>query len=274
MSFIPQKRQRRRVKKIALIVVAIYIMIGAGLYLLQEKMLFLPTVLPQEYEYSFERPFEEVYLYQEDGASLNALHFKVDSPKGVILYFHGNAGDLQRWGEITQYFVELEYDVLVMDYRGYGKSTGERSEPVFYSDGQLFYNYLLQRYSEEDIIVYGRSLGSGVATKMAANNGPKLLILESPYFNIADVAKYRFPMFPVKSLLRYRFPNNEHLQQVKCPTSIFHGTEDFVVPFSSGEKLSKIQSKSQVQLFQIEGGGHNDLVDFEPYRQGIEAILK
>ena len=104
MSFTPQKKRRLRVKKLVLVLVAIYVMIGAGLYLLQEKMLFLPTVLPQEHMYSFDHPFEEVYLFPDDGASLNGIHFKVESPKGVILYFHGNAGDLQRWGEITEYF--------------------------------------------------------------------------------------------------------------------------------------------------------------------------
>ena len=274
MSFTPQKKRRLRVKKLVLVLVAIYVMIGAGLYLLQEKMLFLPTVLPQEHMYSFNHPFEEVYLFPDDGASLNGIHFKVESPKGVILYFHGNAGDLQRWGEITEYFVKLNYDVLVMDYRGYGKSTGKRSESAFYSDGQLFYNYLLQRYSEEDITVYGRSLGSGVATKMTATNAPKQLILESPYYSIADVAKHRFPMFPVKSLLTYRFPNYENLMDIACPTFILHGTDDYVVPFSSGEKLSKISSKSEVHLIPILNGGHNDLVDFESYHKGIRSILE
>ena len=107
----------------------------------QESMLFLPTTLPQDHTYSFKHNFEELFLTADDGAVLNGIHFKLEEPKGVILYFHGNAGDLQRWGTITSYFVEKNYDVVVMDYRTYGKSTGDRSEEAFYSDGQLFYNY-------------------------------------------------------------------------------------------------------------------------------------
>ena len=147
---------KRRLKRAFQILVVLYVMIGASLYVFQEKLLFRPTVLAQDYTFQFSQAFEEVNLKTDDGAIINAVYFKVAQPKGVILYFHGNAGDLSRWGLITEYFVEKDYDVFVMDYRTYGKSTGKLSETVLYSDAQMCYDYLKARYSETDITLYGR----------------------------------------------------------------------------------------------------------------------
>lgn len=249
-------------------------MVGSALYLLQEKMLFRPTVLAQDHVYVFNHEFEELFLNTDEQAVINAIHFKVERPVGVILYFHGNAGDLQRWGEITEYFVEMDYDVVVMDYRTYGKSKGPLSEKALYNDGQMLYNYVLQQYNETDILLYGRSLGSGIASKLAATNQPKQLILESPYYSIADVAKHRFPMFPVAKLLSYELPNYKHIENVQCPVTVFHGTDDYVIPYKSGEKLVSESSKDNLKLITIQGGGHNDLIEFDTYKTAIIDLLK
>ena len=142
MSFIPRKKIKHRFKLVALVFIAFYFMIGSSLYYLQEKLLFLPTVLEENFEYQFKYPFEELFLKTDDTAVINTLHFKVEESKGVILYFHGNAGDLSRWGIVTEYFVEKNYDVLVIDYRTYGKSKGKLSEEAFYHDAQFCYDYL------------------------------------------------------------------------------------------------------------------------------------
>lgn len=274
MSFIPLNPLKIKLKRIIAVFAVLYIMIGTSLYFLQEKLMFFPTTLSQNYTYDFEYPFEELFLKPEVDVSINAIHFKNNKPKGVILYFHGNAGDLSRWGKITEFFVEKNYDVLVMDYRGYGKSKGKLSEAAFYNDAQYCYNYLLEHYSESSIIVYGRSLGTGVANYLAANNSPNKLILETPYYNILDVAKHRFPMFPVKSLLKYRFDSYEYIKKVSCPIVIFHGTKDQVVPYSSGKKLKDVAPKASTVMVTIEGGGHNNLVDFEIYNSFIDEVLK
>ncbi|WP_298900168.1 alpha/beta fold hydrolase [uncultured Psychroserpens sp.] len=272
MSFTPQNRLKKRLKTAITVVVLIYVMIGASLHFLQEKILFLPTVLEQDYQYEFDYPFEELFLKPEEGVSLNAIHFKVENPKGVILYFHGNAGDLSRWGAIAEYFVAKHYDVLIIDYRTYGKSKGKLSEEAFYRDAQYCYDYLLNDYSEDDIVIYGRSLGTGVATYLASKNKPKQLILETPYYSILDVAKHRFPIFPVSTLLKYKFPSNEFIVDVSCPITIFHGTDDAVVPYSSAEKLNTV-APSQTNFITIKGGGHNNLEDFDKYQIVIDEIL-
>ena len=105
----------RRIKKLIYGLLLFYIMIGSALYFLQEKLIFRPTILTQDYVYDFQYPFSELFLESDDGAIINAIHFKAQNPKGVILYFHGNAGDLSRWGEVTSFFVAKQYDVFVME---------------------------------------------------------------------------------------------------------------------------------------------------------------
>jgi len=264
-----------RILKIGIIfIVSILCFIIMTLYLFQEKLIFRPTKLTIDYTYTFSQPFDELFIEAKDGALLNAIHFKAEKPKGIILYFHGNAGDLSRWGEITSFFTKLEYDVLIMDYRTYGKSTGQLSEENLFNDAQLFYNYALKLFSEDNIIVYGRSIGSTFAGFVASANNPRKLILEAPFYNLEDIVAKRIPVFPIKYLLNYQFPTDKLITSVKCPIIIFHGTKDGVVPFYSGEKLSKIRTKNKVIFIPIPGGGHNDLSDFDIYNERLWAELK
>ena len=263
----------QKFKKIGLRLVVIYLFIASMLYFFQEKIIFLPSQLPKDYVYSFSQRFEEFFLDSKDGAHLNGLHFKVANPKGVILYFHGNAGDLSRWGEIAQFFVQKQYDVIVMDFRTYGKSTGKLSEEALFADAQLFYDYTLEHYSENQIRVYGRSLGAAIATHTASNNNPKKLILETPFYNLLEVAQKRFPVLPVKWLLKYEFKSNTYITKVKCPITIFHGTEDNVVPYESGKKLYTIAPNPK-EFITVPSGGHNNLINFREYTSTIDTALE
>lgn len=248
-------------------------MVGSLLYYIQEKMLFLPTELTQDYKFRFSYPFEELFLKTGDNAVINSIHFKAKNSKGVILYFHGNAGDLSRWGITAEYFVARNYDVFVLDYRTYGKSKGELNEEAFYSDAQLCYDYLKKQYSEDNITIYGRSLGTGIATNLASNNKPKQLILESPYYSITDVAQSRFPMFPVEKFIKYKFPSFQFISDVDCYITIFHGTDDLVIPFESAIKLFNVSPKEQTNFVTIEGGDHNNLIDYDDYHLTVSKIL-
>ncbi len=261
-------------KRVIFGILIFYVILTALMAFFQEQLIFLPSKLPQEYTYTFDTPFKEIFLESPDGASLNALHFKAENPKGIILYFHGNAGDLSRWGEITSGFTKYNYDLLVMDYRTYGKSTGKLSEESLYNDAQLFYDYVKERFPENQIILYGRSLGGAFATKLAAENDPKMLMLESPFYNLKSVAKSRFPIVPVGLLIRYHFENNKYIKEVDCKTVIIHGTSDNVVPFKSGKRLFEAASpKNGKHFVEVTGGGHNDLARFETYQNAIEAVL-
>ena len=166
-------------KKILFIVVIFYCFALLGLYIFQERILFQSVKLKPQYKFSFSKTFTEINLKIDDGAQLNGLYFEVDNPKGVILYFHGNKDNLVRWGGIASELTRYKYNILVVDYRGYGKSTGKRSETKLYHDAQLWYNHLKTTFSETKIILYGRSLGATFATYVASNNKPQQLILEA-----------------------------------------------------------------------------------------------
>ncbi len=263
----------RKFKRVGLILLTSFLLISTMLYFIQEKLIFLPTELPQDYQYSFSESVEELFLDSFDGARLNGLHFRRENPNGVILYFHGNAGDLSRWGEIATFFVQKNYDVVIMDYRTYGKSTGKLSEEALFADAQLFYDYVLEHYAENQIRVYGRSLGAAIATQVASNNKPSKLILETPFYNLHDVARERFAFLPLKLLLNYKFESNVFIEKVTCPITIFHGTEDNVVSYESGKKLYHTAT-AEKELITVVGGGHNDLINFEAYTTAIDAVLE
>jgi fermentation-respiration switch protein FrsA (DUF1100 family) len=255
-------------------IISLLVLIIIGIYFMQEKLIFLPTKLTSGYKYQFSEPFEELFLESEDGARLNAVHFKIENPKGLILYFHGNAGDLSRWGEIASELITYHYDVLIMDYRSYGKSTGDISEQNLFDDANLFYKYALKSYSEDDIVVYGRSLGTAFAVFIASENNPRKLILETPFYSLEEIAKKRFPFLPVNYLLKYRFLSNDFIEAVRCPVVIFHGTKDNIVPFASGKNLSALVPEDRLTFVPIEGGAHNNLINFKEYKRGIDAALK
>jgi uncharacterized protein len=260
-----------------LLVVILGFIAGCGVfYFRQENMIFYPEVLPADFQYSFPARFDEVTL-SSDGAAINALHFKTDNPKGVVIYFHGNAGNLSSWGEVALDFTRLHYDVLIPDYRGYGKSTGKiRNEAMLHRDAAVAYNYLQKRYRENQIIVYGRSIGTGIAVHLARETRPRMLILESPMFNMQDLAKYHYPLMPsalVALILKYPMRTDLWIADVQCPAYLFCGTEDDTVPYNSSERLLKI-TRTQSRLITIPGGGHNNLGESAIYREELERILK
>ncbi|MFM9838236.1 MAG: alpha/beta hydrolase [Cyclobacteriaceae bacterium] len=239
----------------------------------QEKFIFQPKKLAKEYPFQFDQPFTEYFIKTEDGETLNALLFKSPTPsKGFILYFHGNAGSLQRWGQYAIDFTQLGYDILMIDYRGYGKSTGTPSEKDLYRDAQTVLNWSREKIPFTQLIIYGRSLGSAVASHLASENTPDMLILETPFDEIKSVVYP--PIRPIISLFPTRnyFPNNHHLQKVKCRKVIFHGTNDWIVPFSSALKLKPLLD-SEDRFFVIEGGGHRNLRDFKEYHKALAESL-
>ncbi len=264
----------QKLKRIVAFGLSLLTLLITMFYFFQEKLIFLPTTLPQEHIYSFDGDFEEFFVDTNDGARLNALHFKTNDPKGLILYFHGNAGDLSRWGDIVAPFTKLGYEVLVMDYRTYGKSTGKLSEDALHKDAQLFYDHALKKFKEEEIIVLGRSLGASIATKVASNNHPKKLILETPFYSLEDVAKERFPFLPIKLMLKYTFNSSDFIKKVTAPVRILHGTEDEVVSYESGRKLYDSIPNGSKRFYTIEKGKHNDLATFPSYWQAIKTELE
>jgi hypothetical protein len=242
-------------------------------YIFQEKLIFKPEILKQDFKFKYDIPFKEYFFDVEPGVRINGLHFYRDKPAGLILYLHGNTRSIKGWAKYSKDFYRYNYDVVLVDYRGFGKSTGKRSEKDMLKDMQYVYSCLLQQYPEHHIIVYGRSIGSGFATKIAADNKPRYLILDAPYYNFVKVVERFLPILPVKIVLRYQLRADKWIRYVNCHTYIIHGTKDRLIPIRHSERLQKI-NPNKITLIRIQGGGHNNLPSFAEYHNFIRDILK
>ena len=259
------------------IVFRVLIFLGIGLFLLyifQERLIFLnEKAIPKDYIYKFPQAFEEVNLTTKDNETINAIHFKLNKPKGVILFFHGNKGNLQRWGAIAPYLLAYNYEVFIIDYRGYGKSTGKFNEEQMYQDALLAYDHLKKQYSEDQIVVYGRSLGATFAARVAVENTPKHVILEAPFYNLKRVAQYYFALSPT-FLLKYTFRTDKDIPKIKSPIIFFHGDQDRTTSFEQSKELFQLVTSTQKEFVRIPGGTHHNLKDFEIYRTKLKEILE
>ena len=254
------------------------LLLGYGLlclvvYYIQESMIFLPTKLPADYPYEFDSDYEELSVVTQDLTVLNGLLFTTDSSQGLIFYLHGNAGALDSWGSVAPVYNHLNYDIFILDYRGYGKSEGSiSSEQQFYNDVQMAYNELRNRYQESDIIVLGYSLGAAAAAKLATDNKPKRLILQAPYYSMLDLKAKLYPYLP-DFILKYRFETYRFLDSTKVPVTIFHGDQDEVIYYGSSLKLQE-HLKATDKLITLPGQYHNGISDNPEYREQLKNILQ
>ena len=257
--------------------VIIYVLLIVIATIFQEKFLFRNTKLAMNYRYEFKGDFEEMWFETEANVKINALYFETDSTKrkGLVVYFHGNADDLRRWGKHAVDFTKNDYDVLMIDYRQFGKSTGELSEKALHSDAAYVYDWAKKRFPENQIIVYGRSLGTGIATRLAADNNPKMLLLETPYFSLGDVVNSYFPLIPYNAILKYQFRTDLIISKVHCKIHFFHGTKDAVVPYKSSLKLAALLNKKPSEILTtIPNGEHKNLGEFQAYHTALDNLLR
>lgn len=265
---------------LTLVGIGVFVVICAFVYLNQEKIIFFAERLPDDYSYRFANAEERDY-YPEPGAHLNALLFKSDPhnrQRGLIFYLHGNTGSLRTWGGIVKPLTNYGYDVLVFDYRIYGKSKGKINEEILLKDAEYMYKQVLKEYPEHKVVVYGRSLGSGVAAYVASRNSPKMLILETPYYSLLDLSKnlgreYNIPWFPYDWILKYHLRTDLYLPKVQCPIYLFHGQLDELIYYQSSQKLMRFFKKGDI-LFSIPDGKHADLSLHDEFTKNLKKVLK
>lgn len=249
------------------------ILLSVFVYFVQEKFIFKPEKLKQDFQFKYDIPFKELFFDIGPGVRINGLHFYREKPNGLILYLHGNTRSIKGWARYARDFYRYNYDVVLVDYRGFGKSTGKRSEKDMLNDMQFVYERLTKQYHEHHIIVYGRSIGSGFAAKIASENKPRYLILDSPYYNFTKVVERFIPILPVRFVLRYHLRTDRWIRHVNCHTYIIHGTRDWLIPIKHSEALQKF-NPHKITLIRIHGGGHNNLPGFDEYHNFIRDILK
>lgn len=237
--------------------------------------MFHPTVLPETYQYNFPIPFREINVAVTKEKNISIIQFKVPDSvcRGVVLYFHGNMQNINRYAMFASDITKNNYEVWMIDYPGFGKSTGKRSEKIMYEDALRLYQMARARYSSDSIVLYGRSIGTGVAAQLASVRDCKSLILESPYFSMNAVARQYFFIYPVAAVSQYSFPVYRYFENISAPIYIFHGTKDEVISYKNALRLMNLK-KNNVELISIEKGKHNNLRDFPMFLEKLDSILR
>lgn len=236
--------------------IVIYLILLVSIYALQRKLQYHPSgeiAAPAAYSLV---GFEVKNLTTKDNDRILAWYKKPDHHKKIIVYFHGNAGNMGGRADKFKIFASDGYGVLAISYSGYYGSSGKSSEQALINDGKAALDFLYsQGYKPQDIILFGESLGSGIAVQLAAQDKFFAVILEAPYSSIANVAQRTYWFVPVDLLLKDRFDSIKYAAKITSPTLIFHGTADHVVPYAEGQKLFAA-IKSEKQFITVEGAGH------------------
>jgi pimeloyl-ACP methyl ester carboxylesterase len=265
----------KKVWKWLKIIAIIYILGGIALYFLQDYILFHPVTLKRDHKYDFPEKNKEINIPITENSNLNIVQFfSTDTvTKGVVLYFHGNKKNISWYAKYSPYFTKYGYEVWLIDYPGFGKSTGKLTEQTLYDWANYMYNFARTRFSADSIIIYGKSMGTGIATHLASLQPCKKLILETPYYDYPSVIKHYLPIYPIEWMIHYKIPTHDYLEKVIAPITIFQGTDDRLVTYNNAKRLKPFL-KAGDEFVTIEGGSHNDLYNFKETIEKLDSLLR
>ena len=250
----------RVIASLIALAIGFYVLLGAALYFMQERMVFLARLPSRALETtpaSIGFDYVDVNFETSDGLLLHGWYVYADKPRGTVLFFHGNVGNISHRLDSIAVFRELGLDVFIIDYRGYGQSEGKTRERGTYLDAEAAWQYLVTERGQDParIIVFGRSLGGAVATWLATQFKPAGLIVESTFTSAAEMAARLYPFMPVRLILRLRYPVIDFVTGIACPVLIIHSRDDEVIPFAMGQAL--YEAAPQPKEFLELAGGHN-----------------
>lgn len=261
-----------------MLVAAGYVAVLVVLYAFQSRLVFFPNTPSRAVgpgPDSIGLAYETVGILTDDGIRLEAWYVPAREPRGTVLFFHGNAGNISHRLDSLMLFNQLDLSTLIFDYRGYGRSEGKASEAGIYRDGEAAWRYLTEErhVPTAEIVLFGRSLGAAVAASVAGQHRPGALIIESGFVSVPDMAAELYPWFPVRRLARIGFPTGDHLKSVSCPVLVVHSRDDEIIPFDHGLRLFGM-AREPKRFLELRGG-HNDgvLVSSRRYLDGLDAFL-
>jgi hypothetical protein len=236
----------------------VYAGVLAMLYFTQRSLLYFPETIHTTPAAAGLPQAEEVTLTTSDGERIFAWHLPPRDGKPVILYLHGNGGALRYRVERFSRLATDGIGLVAVEYRGYGGSTGTPSERGLIADAEAAYAFAAARYSTQQIVLWGESLGSGVAVALAAEKPVGRVILEAPFTSAAAVGAKHYWYVPVRLLMTDQFRSDERIGKVSAPLLILHGVKDQIVPYAMGEHLFDIANKPK-HIVRFLDGGHEDL---------------
>lgn len=245
-------------KRLLIAAIVGYVALVAGLWFFQRSLLYHPVATRTSPAAEGLPEAEEVVLDTSDGEKIIAWHVPPRQDRPVVIYFHGNA-EIVAWKvERHRALISDGTGLVALSYRGYAGSTGEPTEDGLHRDAAAAYAFAVARYSPERIVLWGHSLGTGVAVKLASERPIGKLILEAPYTSTADVAALTFPFVPVRLLMRDQFRSDQRIGRVTAPVLVLHGARDDVIPIAFGERLFGLVG-ARKKFVRFPDGGHIDL---------------
>ena len=263
--------------KLLLAGIACYAVLALLVYLMQARMLYLPDVPGRSLDRTpadIGAEYRDVSIRTSDGVVLHGWYIPGNGDR-VLLFFHGNAGNISHRLESIRQFLQLGLSVFIIDYRGYGQSEGRTTEQGIYRDAQAAWNYLTESSNipQGRIIVFGRSMGASVAAYLAARHGPLALIIESSFTSVPDIAGEYYPLLPVRWLSRLRHSAEEFVRDTDSPVLVIHSRDDEIVPIHHGEAI--FAAAKEPRSFVEIRGTHNDafLRDEKNYLDGLRSFL-
>ncbi len=254
----------------------LYIVVIILVYLLQSHLVYRPFKNLESNPEEIDLNYEDVTINTEDGVKLAGWFIPSDQSDYVLLFCHGNAGNISHLLESLALFHRLGLSTLVFDYRGYGQSEGEPDEEGTYLDSEAALAYLTdeKKISPDRLIILGRSLGGCIAARLATKLKPKATILESTFTSIIDLGSQTYPYLPIRHLLRYHYPTKQYSKEIKSPILFVHSREDRKIPFIHGLKLC--ESASEPKDFLEIMGSHNRgyFQSGQVYENGLRSFLE
>lgn len=251
-----------------IVIISIFAVL-ANLYIFQESLLFSPDKLSKDHKFDLEDVSEvEIAV---NGAKLSALHYKRKNPKGLVFFLHGNSGSLDNWLTDTSFYEEINYDLFMLDYRGFGKSTGKiTSEEQLLEDITKAWKSVISTYKDKKIIIYGRSIGTPLSAYLASKIEPDLTILVTPLYNMEALRKLYYSWVP-KFLLRYQLDTSKYLKKAKGKIAIIHGDKDRVIPIIQAQKLAEEKKDSRFKI--IKDADHLNIHEFKEFNLYLKSLI-
>ncbi len=242
---------------VLLFIALFYTLLFILAYIGQEYLIYLPVRAIKYLPKNLGIYYEEIELKTIDAVKISAWYIPGEKLKPVVLFCHGNASNISDLIHLKIMYIlySIGFSILIFDYRGFGKSTGKINERGTYKDVEAAWNYLLEnkKVASEDVVIWGRSLGGGVASYLASKkNKCKALVLESCFTSIPDLARRLFPFLPVEKIVRHRYPVKEYMPKVRSPVVIMHSKADETVPYAHGKKLYALAMSSK-RFIDLEG---------------------
>jgi fermentation-respiration switch protein FrsA (DUF1100 family) len=262
-------------QSVLFIVITVWVSLCLLIYFFQDKLIYFPHKKIEVTPAAISLQHEDITLVTNDSVQLNAWWIPHPDSRATLLFFHGNAGNISHRLNSIDIFHQLGLSVFIIDYRGYGKSTGTPSEQGTYIDAETAWNYLVKEKNipPENIIIFGRSLGGAVAAALAEKHSSLALIVESSFASITDIGKHYYPYLPTRLLARIKYSTISRMPNIKAPVLIIHSTEDDIIPYKNGKLLYEA-AKEPKSFLQINGDHNNGfMLSDEKYIRGINKFL-